>query len=123
MKVIPGTVLPNFEKTMEVLDLRYDLCLADLRSQSAQFIDLEHFNVDAEPSAQLRQVCRDVEHTAVVVAHQPKAATRKRMHDLGGTHPLLDFAPAIRIVLQHACHLVKRDLEPAQHIGDLGNGT
>ena len=69
-----------------------------------------------------REVGHDVEHAAVVVAHQAQAVVPAWAHTRRG-QPLVDLAPAVRVVVQHAGDLVERDARALEDVGDLRHRT
>ena len=44
-----------------------------LATQAAEFVDFDDFDVNPEATAHLSEIRRDVEHAAVVVAHETKS--------------------------------------------------
>ena len=63
----------------------------------------------------------DVEHAAVVVAHEAKAVLRHPGGDARGLDPGVDLAPAHRIVVEHAGDLVEAHAGALEDVGDLGH--
>ena len=64
----------------------------------------------AESGALLSQVGVDIEHAAVVMAHDAQAVVLHHGGDAGrGIDPLSDFVPADGVVVEHAGDLVERN--------------
>ena len=83
--------------------------VAHLGPQRRQFVHLDDLDVAAEAGALLREVGVDVEHAAVVVAHDAEAVVLHHVADAGGVDPGRDLVPARGVVVQHAGDLVERD--------------
>jgi len=96
-----------------------DVGVADLGAQRGQFVHLDNFDMAAEEGALLGEIGIDVEHPAVVVAHDAHAVVFHRVCHARGLDPLGHLAPARRIVLQHARDLVKRDAGAVEDVGNL----
>ena len=72
----------------------------------------------AEDNRDLRHVGHDVEHAAVVVAHQAQPRRCQRRAHARRSKPFLYLRPGLRLV-EHTCDLVKRNAAPRKHVGDL----
>jgi hypothetical protein len=67
-------------------------------------------------------VGHDVQHAAVVVAHQSQARRRKRRTDTRRCQPLLDLLPGEGFI-EDAGDLVEVNLRTLEQVGDLRNRT
>ena len=90
----------------------------DLGAKRAQLIHFQQLHVRAEGDRDQRHIGHDVEHAAVVVAHQPQPRRCQRSTHARRGQPLLDLAPGCGLV-QHAGHLVKRNARAREDIRDL----
>jgi len=54
---------------LENLDAIADLLTGDFPTQIREFVNLQHFNVSPKISALLREIGIDIEHPAVIMAH------------------------------------------------------
>src|SRR5262252_2259715 len=69
------------------------------------------------------QVRIDVEHAAVVMAHDAETVVLHDMGYPGSLDPFADFTPRDEIVFQDAADLEKRNVAALENVGDFWNWT
>ncbi len=108
---------------MKMGDPRLDLGFGDFVAQGCKFVDFDLFDVTAEGGALLCEIRVDIEHAAVVVAHDSEAVGFEDTGYFSGFDPALDFFPRDGIVLKNASDFDKGNTGAAKHVGDFRNGA
>ncbi len=109
----------DVEGVPEARDAVADLGRGHLRPKRRQLVHLDDLDVAAEARALLREVGVDVEHAAVVVAHDAEAVVLHHVADPGRVDPARDLVPRQGIVVQHPRDLVEGDPRAPEDVGDL----
>src|SRR6185437_9079594 len=77
----------------------------------------------AERGALLCQVGVDIEHAAVILAHQAETVVLHYVHDASGFQPLIDFIPCRITLCKRACDLKEGDMRSPEYARDFRNRT
>ena len=120
---LAGAIVLHVEGLEEVGHAAFHFDGRDVAPQCGELIYFDDFDMSAEGGALQGEVGVDVEHAAVIVAHDAEAVVLHRMGDLGGSEPLLDFVPRRGVVFQHAGNLEEGDIAAAEYVGDFGYGA
>ena len=101
-----------------------DLFAVTSRAQRGEFVHFDDFHVSAEGGAVLGQIGIDVEHSAVIMAHDAEAVVE---HDVApraaASSHAIDFVPENRVIVEHAGDLMKGNAGAFEDVGNFRNGT
>ena len=111
------------ENLFEFRDALLDLLRVHFAAQRGEFIHLHDFQVTAKCGALQRRVGVNVQHPAIVMAHQTKTIVKHHMRHTRGFDPRIHFVPANRVVVQHPGDLVEINPGAVEDVGDFRHGT
>jgi hypothetical protein len=80
---------------------------------------LDHFDVSPEVGTLLGEVRVDVEHTAVVIAHDAKTVVLHRMGYASSFDPFTNLDPGDWVIFQHARDLEEGDTTAIENVRNL----
>src|SRR5471032_1668499 len=103
------TISLDIERFAEIFHASGDLGVCYFFSKRGELIDFYNLGVTAEVSALLGEIAVDVEHAAVIVAHDSQAIVLHDVSDPGGIEPLVDLSPGDGVVVDHPGDLEKWD--------------
>ena len=121
LDVLGVAIRLDIERLVKRRHLRGDLARRHVTPERSQLLHLEDLDVAAERGAVAGEIGVDVEHPAVVVAHQAKPVVREHVHGASGGDPVVHLSPARLVVVQETGHLVKVDVRPPEDTGNLGD--
>ena len=112
----------HVESDMEFRCAAGKIVLTDLGTERAQLIHFEQLHMSAEGDGDEGYVGHDVQHAAVVVAHEAESRGCKGGTDARRRQPLLNLSPG-GFIIEDAGDLVKGNLRAHEEVGNLGNRT
>ncbi len=117
-QLVRRTVGLHIEAGLELRHTPRNVFVRHLARERTQFVHFDNLNMRAKDDGNQREVGHDVQHAAVVVAHQPQPRRGQSSPHPRCRQPLLDLPPG-RGLVEHARHLMKRNACPLEYVGNL----